>query len=81
VLDYASDYSWIVIADTNTDFISKTKQNLAGLDRAIELAGQYNQDSHHLNLQVSQCPCPNLARPETERTPKSKNSSSLDLIS
>lgn len=59
VLDYASDYSWILIADTNTDFISilsKTRQNLDALDRGLELAGQYNQDSHHLNLQVSQCP-------------------------
>jgi hypothetical protein len=59
VLDFASDYSWIVIADTNEDFISvlsKNRQNLNALDRGLELADQYNQNSHHLDLQVSQCP-------------------------
>jgi hypothetical protein len=59
ILDFASDYSWIVIADTNANFLSvlsKANQNLDGLERAIELAQKYSQDSHHLELQVSQCP-------------------------
>jgi lipocalin len=59
ILDFASDYSWIVIADTNTNFLSvlsKTAQNLDGLQRALDLASKYGQDSHHLELQVTQCP-------------------------
>jgi lipocalin len=59
ILDYASDYSWIVIADTNGGYLSvlsKTSLNLTGLQRALDLAEYYGQDSQHLELQVSQCP-------------------------
>jgi hypothetical protein len=59
LLGHASDYSWIAIGDTNDNFLSilsKTRQNLDGLDRGLELSDYYNQDSPHLDLQVSQCP-------------------------
>jgi hypothetical protein len=52
-----------VIADTNQNFLSvlsKSSQNSAGLARAIELAEEYGQDSHHLESQVSQCPYTNI---------------------
>jgi lipocalin len=65
ILDYddESDCSWIVIADTNQNLLSvlsKSSQNSAGLARAIELAEEYGQDSHHLESQVSQCPYTNI---------------------
>lgn len=59
VLDYAPDYSWIVIGDSNSNFLSvlsKTPMNQAGLQRALELAEEYELNSHHLELQDTQCP-------------------------
>jgi hypothetical protein len=72
ILDFASDYNWIVIGDTNGDFLSvlsKNRQNLDGLDRGLDLAAQYSLNSQHLDLQVSQCPYSRLlAKLKTARS-------------
>jgi hypothetical protein len=60
ILDYARDYSWIVIADTtaNGGFLSVLSEdplNLTGLQRALELAQKYGQDAQHLEVQSRKC--------------------------
>jgi lipocalin len=62
ILDYARDYSWIVIGDTSTDdggflsVLSEDPLNLTGLQRALELAQKYGQDAQ----QASKCPYRNI---------------------
>ena len=68
VLDYDyKNYNWIVFAvDLEGDesdvliLISKTPQNLDGLQRAVDLAEKYGFGSHHLELQTPKCDYANI---------------------
>lgn len=61
VLDYASDYSWVILADTYTFggfivAISSTPSNETALNRVVELSIQYGLTSQHLIYQSTTCP-------------------------
>lgn len=67
VLDFDKNYEWIVFAvDFEGDdqdvvvLISKSTENLTGIQRALDFAKKNDLDSHHLELQSTTCDYDNI---------------------